>query len=56
MAAHRLSLVVAREGYSLVEVHGVLSAVASPAVEQGSWMRGLQLLQSMGSGVVAHGL
>ena len=51
-----LSLVVASEDYSLVEVHGVLSAVASLAAEQGSSMRGLQLLQYMGSAVVAHGL
>ena len=47
---------MASEDYSLVEVHGVLSAVASLVAEQGSSMHGLQLLQYMGSGVVAHGL
>ena len=32
-ASHRLSLVVARRGYSLVAVHGLLSAVASLVTE-----------------------
>ena len=56
VAACRLSLVVASEGYPPVEVHRVLSAVASLVAEQGCWMCGLQLLQYTGSGVVAHGL
>ena len=35
LAAFRLSLVVGREGYSLVAAHRLLTAVASPVVEHG---------------------
>ena len=35
VAAHRLSLVVVSKGYSLVVVHGLLSAVASLVAEHG---------------------
>ena len=39
---HRLSLVAASEGYSLVAVRGLLTAVASLAVDTGSRACGLQ--------------
>ena len=49
VAACKLSLVVAREGFSLVAVHGHLIVVASLVAEHG-----LQSVQA--SVVVAHGL
>ena len=42
IAAHRLSLVVASGGYSLVAVHGLLLVVDSLVAEDGFlWTRGL---------------
>jgi len=35
IAAHRLSLVVEREGYSFVAVHGLLIALISPVAQHG---------------------
>ena len=35
IAAHRLSLVVEREGYSFVAVHGLLTALSSLVAEHG---------------------
>ena len=52
----RLSLVAASRGYSLVSVHGLLTAVASLVAEQGSRVPGLQWLWRMGSVVEVSGL
>ena len=41
VAAHRLSLVTASGGYSLVAGHRLLIAVVSLVVEHRLWMRGL---------------
>ena len=43
-------------GLLLVEVHGLLTAVASLAAEHRLEAQGLQQLQLAGSVVVAHGL
>ena len=53
IAAHRLSLVVEREGYSFVAVHGLLTALSSLVAEHGLQAHGLQQLQHRGSVVVA---
>jgi len=49
LGLHYFSLVVERGGYSLVVVHGLLSAVASLVVEHGLWV-------AQASVAVAHGL
>ena len=48
VAAHRLSVVVASRGYSLVAAYGLLTAVTSLVAEHG--------LLSAGSVVLVHGL
>ena len=50
------SLVVAGEGYSLVVVHGLLTAVAPVLWTTGCRMHGLQWLWLQGSVVLVHGL
>ena len=42
VAVHGFSLVAGSRGYSLVEAHGLLLVVASPVVENGLYVRGLQ--------------
>jgi len=49
----RLSLVMASWGYPLVEVHRLLTVVASLVVEHGFWVFGLQQLQHVSSAVAA---
>ena len=49
------SLAAASWGYSLIEVHGLLIAVASLA-DHGLWGHGLQSSQHVDSVIVAHGL
>ena len=53
LAMHTLSLVVQSGGDSLVVLCGLYIAVASLAVEQGSWVCRLQQLRHGGSVVVA---
>lgn len=53
VAVHTFSLGVQSGGYSLVVLCGLYTAVASLAVEQGSWACRLQQLRHAGSVVVA---